>query len=250
MNEKLAEHVAAHPYALIFATLSGAHLYGFASADSDFDLRGAHLLTLEEIVGLNESKETVTSMYEQEGLEIDLVTHDLKMFIRLMLKPNGLVLEQLYSPHVLYTSPAHDELKALGRQCITRHHAHHYLGFSTSKWKHFVHEDVPKVKTLLYVYRALLTGIHLMRTGEIEANLQHLNEEFQLAYLPDLLMRKRTGAEKGALGSADLEFHEGEYRRLTDMLIAERDRSTLPTQGGAHDGLNDLLVRTRLAQGR
>ncbi|MFF5225368.1 DNA polymerase beta superfamily protein [Dactylosporangium sp. NPDC000521] len=29
---------------LLFATVSGAHLYGFASVDSDLDLRGAHLL--------------------------------------------------------------------------------------------------------------------------------------------------------------------------------------------------------------
>jgi hypothetical protein len=31
----------AHP--LIFATVSGAHLYGFASADSDLDPRASHL---------------------------------------------------------------------------------------------------------------------------------------------------------------------------------------------------------------
>ena len=39
MKEKLASHIQAHPYPLLFATLSGAHLYGFASPDSDFDLR-------------------------------------------------------------------------------------------------------------------------------------------------------------------------------------------------------------------
>ena len=33
--------VAAQPYPLLFATISGAHLYGFPSPDSDFDLRGA-----------------------------------------------------------------------------------------------------------------------------------------------------------------------------------------------------------------
>ena len=36
-------------------------------------------------------------------------------------------------------------------------------------------------KTLLYVYRVLLTGIHLMRTGRIEANLVTLNQEFSTA---------------------------------------------------------------------
>ena len=39
-------------YPLIFATISGAHLYGFPSPDSDFDLRGVHILPLKEVVGL------------------------------------------------------------------------------------------------------------------------------------------------------------------------------------------------------
>jgi predicted nucleotidyltransferase len=40
--ELLKAEAAAHPYPLLFATISGAHLYGFPSADSDFDLRGVH----------------------------------------------------------------------------------------------------------------------------------------------------------------------------------------------------------------
>ena len=44
--------------------------------------------------------------------------------------------------------------------------------------------DPPRVKPLLYVYRVLLTGIHLMRTGEVEANLVTLNEEFRLPLHP------------------------------------------------------------------
>nr|MDQ6926913.1 nucleotidyltransferase domain-containing protein [Candidatus Eremiobacteraeota bacterium] len=31
------------PYPLSFVTVSGAHLYGFPSEDSDFDLRGVHV---------------------------------------------------------------------------------------------------------------------------------------------------------------------------------------------------------------
>jgi len=49
--DKLRKRVDAHPYPLVFATISGAHLYGFPSADSDFDLRGVHLLPREQVVG-------------------------------------------------------------------------------------------------------------------------------------------------------------------------------------------------------
>jgi predicted nucleotidyltransferase len=52
---------------------------------------------------------------------------------------------------------------------VTRFHNHHYLGFADTQWALFSKERPRRVKPLLYVYRVLLTGIHLMRTGEIEA---------------------------------------------------------------------------------
>ena len=41
--ELLREEANRHPYPLLFATISGAHLYGFPSPDSDYDLRGVHV---------------------------------------------------------------------------------------------------------------------------------------------------------------------------------------------------------------
>jgi len=37
--------------------------------------------------------------------------------------------------------------------------------------KLFAKESPPRVKPLLYIYRVLLTGIHLMRTGQVESQL-------------------------------------------------------------------------------
>jgi len=42
INPRLHRIVAAQPYPLLFTTISGAHLYGFPSPDSDYDLRGVH----------------------------------------------------------------------------------------------------------------------------------------------------------------------------------------------------------------
>src|SRR5213596_233135 len=186
----LKKQVEQHPYPLVFATISGAHLYGFPSPDSDFDLRGVHLLPLQEVVGLRIGPETIEKSSIHDGLEIDLVTHDARKFFGLLLKKNGYVLEQVLSPLVVHTTPEHAELKEMAKNCITRHHAHHYLGFAETQWRLFQKEDPPHVKPLLYVYRVLLTGIHLMRTGEVQGNLRLLNENFKLAYIPELIERK------------------------------------------------------------
>src|SRR5262249_51448683 len=72
----LREQIEQHPYPLLFATISGAHLYGFPSPDSDFDVRGVHVLPLKEVVGLRIGPETIEKSGVHDGLEIDLVTHD------------------------------------------------------------------------------------------------------------------------------------------------------------------------------
>lgn len=239
--------VVLQPYPLVFATVSGAHLYGFPSADSDYDLRGVHLLSPSELFGLFPLRETIGSSKVIDGLELDLVTHDARKFFELMLRRNGYVLEQLFSPLIVYTTPEHEELVEIGKQCITRFHAFHYLGFSATQWKLFQNEEPPRVKPLLYVYRVLLTGIHLMQTGEIEANLILLNEHFRLPYLPELIERKVTGAEKEVLDSADIAFHQQEYLRLRETLEDAMERTTLPHETHARSALSDLLVRLRLS---
>jgi predicted nucleotidyltransferase len=247
MNDlRLLRQVEFHPYPLLFATVSGAHLYGFPSADSDYDLRGVHLLPLEEVIGLKTGPETVEKSGIHDGLKIDLVTHDARKFFGLLLRKNGYVLEQVLSPLVVHTTPEHAELKDVARDCITRHHAHHYLGFAETQWRLFRREDPPRVKPLLYVYRVLLTGIHLMRTGAVQANLGRLNEDFKLSYIPELIERKAGGTEKGRLGQADVAHHEREYERLRGELEQAYQESGLPEAPNGMAALHDLLVRTRL----
>src|SRR5881398_901220 len=115
VDPRLHRIVAAQPYPLLFATISGAHLYGFPSPDSDFDLRGAHVLPLDAVVGLDVRNETVEDSRVIEGLEMDIVSHDVRKFFGLLLKKNGYVLEQLFSPLVVRTTPGHAELKNIAR---------------------------------------------------------------------------------------------------------------------------------------
>lgn len=246
INQQLLTEINRQPYPLLFTTISGAHLYGFPSPDSDYDLRGVHILPVAEVVKLDPGRETIEVSEMRQGLQIDLVSHDAKKFFLLLLKKNGYVLEQLYSPLILQTTPEHEELKAIASQCITRHHSYHYFGFAQTQWKLFEKEQPHRVKPLLYVYRVLLTGIHLMETGVIEANLIKLNEKFNLPYIPDLIAQKLAGAEKSLLTDADVSFHHKEYNRLQTQLQEAHQASLLPETPTAKDALNNLLVRLRL----
>jgi predicted nucleotidyltransferase len=208
----IARTIDAHPHPLIFVTLSGAHLYGFASPDSDFDLRGVHILPPAALLGLDRGPDTV----------------------------------ELYSPLILRTSPEHDELKEIAKGCITRLHAHHYRGFAENQWSLFRKENPPRIKPLLYTFRVLLTGIHLLRTGVVDANLRHLNDEFRLSFLDDLIARKSEGPEKGVLGEGEDARFEQEYLRLMGVLDEAAEKSTLPERPSTRLALHELLMLMRM----
>ena len=241
--EQLLTISQSQPYPLLFITISGAHLYGFPSPDSDYDLRGVHILPKKEVLGLYPIQETLELSEIKSGLQIDLVTHDVKKFFTLLLKRNGYVLEQLYSPLIVYSTPEHEELKTIAANCITRNHYYHYLGFAKSQWQLFT--KMNQVKPLLYVYRVLLTGIYLMQTGIIEANLIKLNEHFKLPYIADLIEKKLSAKEKSLLQEVDLEFHTQEYQRLQNVLEIAFQKSSLPNEPSAKPELNNLLISIR-----
>jgi predicted nucleotidyltransferase len=100
------------------------------------------------------------------------------------------------------------------------------------------------VKPLLYVFRVLLTGIHLMRTGDVEANLLHLNREFRLPFI-DALIGQKTSGERVTLADAEVAIYQREFERLLDELEAAAGQSQLPEKPSARAALNELLIRLR-----
>ena len=243
------------PHPLIFATLSGGDLYGFPSDDGDFDLRASHVLPTRDLIVsmLNEGGMdkipglTLETIIDRPLPEIDFVSHDIGKLLRLALKGNGYVLEQLLSPLGVATSEWHAELKAMSRGLITRRLYFHYRGFFTNQEKLYNNIGSKKVKGLLYQYRVAMTGIHVLRSGEIDANIVRLNEIFDLSGVNELVAMKM-GAEDMFL--TDDAPYLAQIKSLEPVLNAAYEESRLPdvpsteTRAAVEDFL--LRCRTRL----
>jgi predicted nucleotidyltransferase len=236
---------------LILVSVSGAHLYGFDSPDSDIDLRGTHLLPLPELVGLDAPPQTLDRSWVEDGLEIDLVSHDLAKFLHLLLRQNGNYLEQLYSPLVIIETAWAEELRALVREgTIARHAYHAYARYAEAQWREWRQQAVSgagRLKPLLYAYRVSLTGLHLLRTGEVNASLPALAPEYGLAHLADLIAMK---VKEKATAQLPVDEHDAALQSLQEQLTLAYERSPLPVEPTNRAALNDFLVRVRLAEGR
>ncbi len=243
--QQLKQQIHLDGAAPLFVTVSGAHLYGFPSPDSDVDLRGCHLQPLRDVVGLDLPDLTIERKFDLAGTEVEWVTHDLGKYLRLLVKNNGYVLEQIFSLLVVMGQEFLDELRPLAQRCITRHHYHHYRGFMATQ-RSMLEKQQPKVvKTLLYAYRVLLTGIHLLRTGEVEANLPRLAGLYERVFLKDLIAQKQQ--EKGTAPGLDWAFHDAQLRHLEGELDRAYQESVLPTERD-RAAVHQFLVRQRLQE--
>ena len=79
-------------------------------------------------------------------------------YLRLLVRNNGYILEQVFSPIVVLGQALLDELRPIASRCVTRHHYHHYRGFYGTQRKLIEKEESKRVKPVLYAYRVLMTG--------------------------------------------------------------------------------------------
>jgi hypothetical protein len=95
-------------------------------------------------------------------------------------------------------------------------------------------------------WRVLLTGIHLMRSGEVEAHLPTLLGYVTApGYVRELLAAKAE-AEHGPMdGTVDWERLRADVTALHAELDEAQAACRLPESPSAYDALHDLVVRTR-----
>ena len=238
--------VNALDYKPLFVTVSGAHLYGFPSSDSDVDLRGCHQAPLADVVGLELPRQTLEHKTDDQGTEVELVSHEVGKYLRLLVRNNGYILEQIFSPIVVLGQEFLDRLRPLAHRCVTRNHYHHYRGFYARQRKLIGKEEPTRAKPVLYAYRVLMTGIHLLRTGEVEANLLRLNEHYGFGFLDELIARK-VGGENTSVGDLDWSFHEARLAELEARLERAFAESPLPDDRN-WKAVNDFLVGLRIGR--
>ena len=108
----------------------------------------------------------------------------------------------------------------------------------------FTSEEPKRVKTLLYIYRILLTGLHLLEASDVDANLPRLAAERGMDFVIDLVERKRTGER--TLERRRWNTTRSAYRRSRRDASRAYQTSQLPDSVPNLDEINEFLIETRL----
>ena len=230
----------------IYYTVSGSHLYGFNSTDSDVDIRGAHCEELPNLIGLNHEPD----FREFTEGEMDFVSFDVRKEMLLILANNSNVLEHLAAP-AIYKSKHYLELKQLAEDSLSKLVAKPYRGMAQHNLQNYLRtfnesfREAP-VKKYLYVMRALMAGICALERKRIEPNIKRLNKlrTFQIPVVDELVELKQRGKEK------DFMAGNAEADKAIDVLFKHfahaEENSSLPPAPMTYQRANDLLVKWRM----
>lgn len=240
--------IAAHPPpgALLACAVTGSHIYGFSSPDSDIDLKGIHRAPTRALLGFGKPQETHDRLSVFDGVECDLTTHEVGKALGLLLAGNGNMLERFESPIQVCDTPEAEALRALSRGARSKRFVRHYAGFFRGICREHLRAPEPTAKALLYAYRVALTGTHLLMTGALVCDVRVLAPEYGLPEVLDLVAYKASHAEK-AIVPPDMDaLHRHRWARLSDMLDDARAHSPLPHEPANVAECEAWLVDLRL----
>lgn len=243
----VAERVVAQEVAkrtTLVISLCGAHAYGFASVDSDLDLKGVWAAPTRGLLGLAAAPGAVDRQEWIDDVEVDFTVNELAQAVRGVLKGNGNMLERILDPQPLHAAPELESLRELARANLSRRSHAHYRGFAHSQ-REAVDLAAPQAKKVLYVLRTAVTGAHLLEAGEVVPDLCALHERYGFPEVPELIELKRE-AERGVLPRAWIDRVPDLLDRAFARLEQALECSKLPDQPLRADALEGWLIDYRI----
>ena len=154
---------AEHDVRVVLAVESGSRAWGFASQDSDVDVRFLYLHRPAWYLAIDARRDVI----EQPIVDpIDLSGWDVRKALQLLYKSNPPLLEWLASPHVYRERPAAEQLRAL----VDAFHdpkasMYHYLSMARGTVRAGLERDLVRHKKYFYALRPVLACRWTERDG-------------------------------------------------------------------------------------
>lgn len=228
---------------VILCSITGSHTYGFSSPDSDIDIKGIHVVPTAKLLLLNPKTPSHDRLEIFENVECDLTTHEVSQALGLLMRGNGNVLERILSPYQLVPGSHTDSLQVLAKSGIHRGFSKHYMGYFRGMQRE--HQNRRHAKSALYTYRVALTGMHLLRTGELITDVRMLATDTDYSNVARLVEHKQQTEEKVAIPDDLDAVVEEDWPKLEAGLATALEESTLPQDAPNQPELEAWLLDLR-----
>ncbi len=209
---------------ILLAIESGSRGWGFASTDSDYDIRFIYIHGPEWYLSIDERRDVIE--YPVNNL-LDISGWDIRKTLKLFRKSNPPLLEWLQSP-VIYIERADfaENLRKLTTEYFSpKSCMYHYLNMASGNYRNYLQRQKVRVKKYFYVLRPILACSWIEKNNKMppmEFALL-LNSQIEKGELKNeiekLLDRKKAGEELDKEPRIEIinQFLEQKINYFTDL---------------------------------
>lgn len=154
IGEKLSEIEKAENVKIIHCIESGSRAWGFASPDSDYDVRFIYVRPAEYYLRLDKTSDIIEWQLDDV---LDINGWDIKKALLLLHKSNPTLFEWNGSPIVYRTTEQWKKVSdIINGYFIKKSGVHHYLSTAKSNFREYLKGERVRLKKYFYVLRPIL----------------------------------------------------------------------------------------------
>ena len=161
--EELKEIEARENVRILHAVESGSRAWGFASPDSDYDVRFIYVRPREFYLKLERTRDVLE--YPINDL-LDINGWDLQKALRLLHRSNPSLFEWFKSPIIYQQTAFSNEFTAMmEKYFLKKSGLYHYLNMANGNYREYLRGEQVKAKKYFYVLRPILACKWILRTN-------------------------------------------------------------------------------------
>ena len=217
---------------IIMAVESGSRAWGFASPNSDYDVRFIYVRKKEEYLRLEGIRDVIEWHLDDV---LDINGWDLKKALQVIYKSNPTIFEWCASPIVYLEDVIFSQIKGLLPQYFSvKKSLFHYWHMADTNYREYLKGDMVRIKKYFYVLRPLLAAKWILdkRTAPPMLFEELVDTELDLSLRPELnrlLAMKKTMPEVGLAPKIEI-FNSYIERVMPEMkALADIQEDTIVT---------------------
>lgn len=185
---------------ILYACESGSRAWGFASPDSDYDVRFIYAQPADNYLSIEERKDVIELPVNEV---LDISGWDIRKVLQLFLKSNPPLYEWMQSPIVYKEQGAFKSelLRLAGEYFSGRAGCHHYISMARNTFEYDLQGEQVRIKKYFYALRPALAALWIIGKKTVPPitfnELRVLIEDkVWNEATDDLLARKKVSDEK------------------------------------------------------
>lgn len=227
INDKLNEVEKKEGVRILHAIESGSRAWGFASPDSDYDVRFVYVRPQADYLRLDEPRDVIEWQLDDV---LDINGWDLKKALKMFAKGNATIFEWSNSPIVYRTTKEWERIQEVSEQYFSKKTAiYQYYGTANSTYQEYLQGDMVRYKKYFYALRPLLAAQY------IEKHHMAPPVKFEDLLVPDLDSKLRAAIDN-LLEIKKLTTEKEENPQIPEI------RSFIETEIEKHKKIADELI--------